>query len=188
MDKIIVVTGVSGCGKSFISKKLALDFKIDKIIDVDTVIAVCKIFVSKDQNKYLFTTSHEAWKIENIDPIEAYKKYQSAVSKYLQQLVSYIKDNLFIIEGTQINLETINALKSKHHILHINLYATKKQLLTNYKNKAKLRSSNWIENINITQQLQLHNKKISPINIKNDCTEKSYLIVKSLVEDFLKGV
>lgn len=169
--KLILIGGVPGTGKTTIAKKLSLNLKIDKVLSTDMIKIFAKTYLN-NQNKYLLTTTHEAYKIDNLSIIEGYLKHSKTINNLILEILSNIKDNIIIIEGVTINKEFIKYIdKNKYEIVHINLTTKKEILINRYKEKSKLRESNWIENINIIEEIDNYLKKDSITIINNN--EKS---------------
>ena len=151
--KLILIGGVPGTGKTTIAYHLALKFKIDKVISLDTLKLYAKTF-NNNFNKYIFTTTHEAYKLENIPIIDGYLKHSNEINKLLIKTLDNIKDNIIIIEGSTINKNIINLLdKDKYEIIYFNLYLDSKELIERYKLKSKIRKSTWIENIKNIEEI-----------------------------------
>lgn len=143
LNKIILIGGVPGTGKTTLARKIALDFNIEKIIELDTFKSIIKLYIKED--KYINTTTHDAYKIENTNYLDGYIKHCNCLQKYLLEYIKTIqKDEIIIIEGAQLTPNIINSLK-EFDILYINLNETKDTLLERYNKKR--RKSNWEEDI-----------------------------------------
>jgi len=170
--KLILIGGVPGTGKTTIAKKLALNLKIDKVLSTDMIKIFAKTYLN-NENKYLLTTTHEAYKIDNLSIIEGYLKHSTTMNNLILEILPNIKDNIIIIEGVTINKEFLkNIDKNKYEIVHINLTTKKETLINRYKEKSKLRKSNWIENIHIIEEIDNYLKKGNITIINNN--EKSF--------------
>lgn len=182
--KIILLGGVPGVGKTTISNHLAIKYGISTVINIDVIKQTLKLFIYSDE-KYLYTTSHSANKIENLTAIKAYLKHSKVINKYIKQLLNNIEDKIIIVEGATVNNEFYEELSKEYEVIYINLYCTKNNLLNRYKTKNKLRSSNWIDNIAIIEEINeylLNNSTIHILSIDLDTNLKE---VYSYVEKFL---
>lgn len=170
--KLILIGGVPGTGKTTIAYNLALKLKIDKVISTDTIKLFAKTYIN-NKDKYLLTTTHEAYKIDNLSVIDGYLKHSKQINNLLLELLNNVKDKIIIIEGSTINKELINIInKDKYELLYINLITSKNNLIERYKLKEKLRKSNWIDNINNIIAINNYLKKDN-INIINNNVDKS---------------
>lgn len=171
--KLILIGGVPGTGKTTIAYNLALHFKIDKVISLDIVKAFAK-FYRKD--KYLYTTTHEAYKLDNLSIIDGYLNYCNTINNIALDMLNNINDNFIIMEGATLNKEIINKLDTnKYEIYYFNLTVPIDVLKKRYVQKKKLRNSNWIENISIIEMIDkyLCKNNINIINIKKtETTER----------------
>ena len=78
--KIILLGGVPGVGKTTISNYLAIKYNISTVINIDVIKSTLKLFIDSNE-KYLYTTSHNASKIEDLSTIKAYLKHSSIINK-----------------------------------------------------------------------------------------------------------
>lgn len=184
--KIILLGGVPGVGKTTISNYLAIKYSISTTINIDIIKNTLKLFIDSNE-KYLYTTSHNASKVENLSIIKAYLKHSNIVNKYIKELISNIKDKIIILEGVTVNKELYDELSKEHEVIYINIYSTKEELLSRYEKKSKLRNSNWIDNINIIEKINKYLLKNSNINILsidlNNTLKEVYLYVKKFLYD-----
>ena len=81
--KIILLGGVPGVGKTTISNYLAIKYNISTTINIDVIKSTLKLFIDPNE-KYLYTTSHNASKVENLSIIKAYLKHSNTVNKYIK--------------------------------------------------------------------------------------------------------
>ena len=72
--KIILLGGVPGVGKTTISNYLAIKYGISTVINIDVIKQTLKLFIDSNE-KYLYTTSHDASSIENLSVTDAYLKH-----------------------------------------------------------------------------------------------------------------
>lgn len=145
--KLILLGGVPGTGKTTVAYNLALKLKIDKVISVDLLKMFAKTY-NTIFDKYILTTTHEAYKLENLSVIDGYLKHSLKMNEVVLNVLNNIKDNVVIIEGCTINKDFIEKIdKSKYDVVYFNLCLPTKDLIKRYEIKSKLRKSNWIENI-----------------------------------------
>ncbi|MBT3405387.1 AAA family ATPase [archaeon] len=62
-NRLILIGGCPGTGKTTLAIKLADKLGIDQVVSTDTVRACLKSVSDCDSNPFLFTVTHEAWKI-----------------------------------------------------------------------------------------------------------------------------
>lgn len=162
MQKIIFISGVPGTGKTTLAHKIAIKYKIDKVVSLDIIKLSIKMFVNDD---YINTTTHEAYKIENLSVIDGFIKHCNIINSYFVDIIKKIKDNVLIVEGATITKEFINNFK-EYECYHINLNVDDKEMLiSRYKEKLKLRKSNWIENIDVIMEINEYLKNSFKNNI-----------------------
>lgn len=161
MQKIIFISGVPGTGKTTLAYKMALKYKIDKVVSLDILKASIKTFFN---DKYINTTTHEAYKIDNLNIIDGYLKHCKVINNYYTKIIKNIKDKVIIVEGATITQEFINEF-NEYECKNINLFVDNKEaLIKRYNEKMKLRKSNWIENINEIMTINKYLKN----NLKNN--------------------
>ena len=56
--KMIAISGIAGSGKTYLAKKLSLDFSIDKVISVDLLLPFMRMMANKNDT-YIFTNTHK---------------------------------------------------------------------------------------------------------------------------------
>ena len=182
--KIILLGGVPGGGKTTISNYLAIKYGISTVINIDVIKQTLKLFIDSNE-KYLYTTSHDACSIENLSVTDAYLKHSRIINKYIELLLKNIKDRIIIIEGVTVNGELYKELSKKYGVIYINLYSTKNELLNRYEIKSKLRSSNWVDNIEIINEISEYLLSNSMINILSNDLDRTLKEVYMYVEKFL---
>lgn len=182
--KIILLGGVPGVGKTTISNYLAIKYSISTVINIDVIKSTLKLFIDSNE-KYLYTTSHNASKVEDLSTIKAYLKHSSIINKYIKQLINNIKDKVIIIEGVTVNKKLYNELFKNNEVLYINMYSTRSELLNRYEKKNKLRESNWIDNISIIEEIEKYLIRTSIVNILSYDLEDTLKEVYLYVEEFL---
>lgn len=148
--KIIFLSGVPSSGKTTIARKLALSLNIDKIIDLDCLKYTCCTFVDKNQDPYLWSTSHEAWSIENLSNISGFNKYSSAIQNQLLNTLKFLKKEKYIIvEGAQLTPKILQKIaKNEFNFIYFYIYPkNKNKLIKNINKKLKNRQGNWLKNL-----------------------------------------
>lgn len=170
MCKLILLGGVPGVGKTTIAYEIARLYRIDKVLSIDVLKNVVKKFISKEEESYLYTTTHEAYKLENLDVISGYRKHCDVVNKYVLELLDNFKnEKVVILEGATINKSILNHLKD-YEIYYFNLYLEKEtDLKDRYESKLKIRKGRWLENIDKISEINnyLINQADVNINAKN---------------------
>jgi len=187
--KLILIGGVPGTGKTTIAYSLALKLGIDKVISTDVVKAVTKLdkakSYQKNSNKYIFTTTHEAYTLENLSVIAGYLKHSRVINEIILKLINNIKDNIVIIEGSTLNKEFLNMIdKNNYDVIYINLTLSPDELINRYKKKEKIRKSNWIENINVIEEIDEYLKEESA-SIDNKNLENTLERIINYVKEIL---
>lgn len=184
-NKIIVITGVAGSGKTYLAKKLSLDLFIDKVISLDLLLPLMKMMSNKN-NKYLFTNTHNAYQIDNLDAVSAYLKHSKAVQQMLWPYLDQIDDKIFILEGSQLTRDYLENLSAKFNVISFNIYTSKENLINNYNKKSIIRKSNWLSHIDILLQLQEYNKiMFDGRNYYNDNSSNFYNNIKTELIKFI---
>lgn len=180
--KLILLGGVPGTGKTTIAYKLALKFKIDKVISTDLIKAFAKTY-DFGFDRYVFTTTHEAYKLDDLSVVEGYLKHSKKINDMVLEVLNNIADNVIIVEGSTINKSFVDELdKDRYDIIYFNLSTSKNNLIKRYKLKETLRKSNWIDNINKIDEIAnfLSNDNL---NIVNNDLEK---VVERITNDVKK--
>lgn len=167
--KVICIGGIPGTGKTTLSYHLAAIFHVDKVINIDTLKATLKS-LKVNSDPYLLTTSHEAYKLENIGPITGYYRYSNALNSYVVSLLkSLSNERLVIIEGVTVNDQLIELLNQERiDYLYFLLTTNHRDLKKRYLEKSKLRKSNWLEHLDILWQIEKELKQSHGILIKNN--------------------
>lgn len=168
--KLICIGGIPGVGKTTLSYALANKIKVDKVISIDLIKTLIKTFNIDDDN-YLLSTSHEAYKIENLSYIDGYYKYSNSLNKQVTKILNNLtNEKIIIIEGVSINDLFIDNLDlNKFDYFYINIMANHNELKKRYENKNKIRKGNWLNNINIIFEIDNELKKNKKgTNIENN--------------------
>ena len=176
--KIIFIGGVPGSGKTTLSKHISLLFNIDKVINLD----LFKQFLSPflDDNTYFNTTTHNAYKIENLDYITGFKKHsESVLNEFIKYKNILKKESILIIEGAQLTPDIIYMF-SDFDILYFNLNGDKDSLIYRYNNRT--RQSNWIENIDCILSIQEYLSKFDVIQVYNNNINLD--IIKNFINNY----
>lgn len=168
MNTIIFIGGIPGTGKTTLAYKLASQYRIDKVISLDVIKNTMKCFVeSKDD--YLFTTTHQAYKIDNLNVVDGFIKHTLSINEYFYKVINkFTSEKVIIVEGATITNDFVNRFK-KSNIIYINLYLNKRDSLINrYNLKSRMRSGKWIESIEQIEEINDYLMSQSLININTD--------------------
>ena len=170
MCKLILLGGIPGVGKTTIAYELASIYKIDKVISIDILKNIIKKFINKDKEPYLYTTTHEAYTLENLSIVDGYIKHSNTLNKYVIDILDTFKnEKIIILEGATINKDILKDLK-EYEVYYFNLYLEDEtDLIKRYKSKLKIRKGKWIENIDKINEINryLLNQKVININAKD---------------------
>lgn len=164
---IIFLGGVPGTGKTTLSYQLALYFHIDKVISLDVLKEITKRYVSIEDCPYLYSTTHEAYQIESLDPIAGFKKHCQVIQDLLEPSLKKMTDeHAIIVEGAQLTPDFLKHIDlEKFTPIYFNLYShSTNTLLERYKMKNKIRSYHWADNIGIIIQIQKYLLNFSNVN------------------------
>lgn len=182
--KLILIGGVPGTGKTTVAYSLALRLGIDKVVSIDMIKAFTKAYKSRF-SRYVFTTTHEAYKLDDISVIEGYLKHSKAINNIMLKVIENIKDNVIIVEGSTLNKDFIDLIDgNKYEVVYINLDLSTDELINRYKKKEKLRKSNWIENIKNIEEIGDYLRKEN-FNIVNDNLENTVDRIVEYVKEIL---
>lgn len=154
---VIFIAGVPGTGKTTLAYQLALSLKIDKIISLDLLKNFTKHYITQEGNPYLYTTTHEAYLVEKLTPVNGFKIHCQTLEDILLPLLNEMCDeHVIIVEGAQLTPEIQKKLNSdKFYSIYINLFSSNsKKLLERYQLKGKMRAYNWADNIEIILLIQ----------------------------------
>jgi 2-phosphoglycerate kinase len=171
--KLIFIAGVPGTGKSTISLMLALKERTDRIISLDTFKIIIKEFVKESENPYLYSTTHESYKIENLNIIDGFKKHSKSIGDYVVSIVSKLtNERMIIIEGAQLLPDIMSEFdEKKFDMYYFNLFIdSEDKLFERYDSKCIQRIANWRENIDKILNIQdylLSNKNVMNIDSQN---------------------
>ena len=176
MNKIIFLGGIPGTGKTTLAYKLALEYKIDKVISLDILKTVLKEY---ENDSYINTTTHEAYKIDNLSVIDGFLKHSKIINDYFYKFIKKFNDKVMIVEGATITKE-FTRLFQEEEVCYINLVVDEQEeLVRRYKEKMKLRKSKWLDNLDNILEIDAYLKSQADINI-NGVNFKE-------VEEFING-
>lgn len=166
MCKLILLGGIPGVGKTTIAYRLASIYKIDKVLSIDILKNVFKKFIKDD--KYLYTTTHEAYKVEGLDIVGGFIEHSKVINNYVLDILdSFKNERIIILEGATLTNDIINKL-SEYEVYYFNLYLDNKEdLINRYKSKMKIRKGKWIDNIENILKINDYLISSSEINIKS---------------------
>lgn len=182
--KLILIGGVPGTGKTTIAYHLALKLGIDKVVSVDMIKAMTRAYQDLFP-PYVFTTTHEAYKLEGISVIEGFLKHSEAVNRVLFDVVHQIHDKVILLEGATINREVLKFIDSdKYEVSYINLYLDKEELIKRYEMKNKLRKGKWLENIEVIREISDY-LMVDNFNIENKNLEETIERIVEYVKENL---
>ena len=177
MSKIIFLGGIPGTGKTTLAYKLALKYKIDKVISLDILKTILKEY---EDNTYINTTTHEAYKIDDLSVVDGFLKHSNIINEYFYKFIQKFNDKVMIVEGATITKE-FTLLFLDDEVCYINLIVEEKEeLVRRYQEKMKLRKSKWLDNIDNILEINDYligqaDKNINSVNDKeveefiNDC-------------------
>ena len=181
--KLILIGGVPGTGKTTIAYTLALNLKIDKVLSTDIIKVLSKTY-NQNFDKYLFTTTHEAYTLENLSVIDGYLEHSKIINELVLKVLDNIRDKVIIIEGSTINKDLLNMIdKDKYEFIYLNLTLPIKDLIIRYKLKSKLRKSNWLDNISIIEEISNYLSKDNLNILNNNIDETLERIIKYVKEN-----
>ncbi len=176
MNTIIFLGGIPGVGKTTIAYLLASFYHIDKVISLDILKNILK---KNNHEKYLCTTTHEAYKIENLSIIDGFIKHSRIINKYYVDLIKlFTKEKVIIVEGATITNEMLEYFK-KFNLIYLNFYIDNIEVLKNrYKSKERMRKGKWLDNINNIMEINDYLVSQSLYNIKVDLLNQEEILNK----------
>ncbi|MBQ7104533.1 MAG: AAA family ATPase [Bacilli bacterium] len=186
MCKLILLGGVPGVGKTTIAYELARTYKIDKVLSIDVIKNVIKKFISNKQEPYLYTTTHEAYTLENLNIVDGYKKHSQILNKYVIDILDTFKnEKIIILEGATLTKEIIKDLKD-FQVYYFNLYLeNESNLIERYESKLKIRKGRWIENIDKIKEINKYLLNQNCINIKAENIKETLKEIRRYIDEDL---
>ena len=174
MTKIIFLGGIPGTGKTTLAYKIALKYKIDKVISLDILKTVLNEY---ENDPYINTTTHEAYKIDNLTVTDGFLKHSKIINGYFYKFIKKFNDKIIIVEGATITKEFTN-LFIEDDICYINLVVDDiEELIRRYKEKLKIRKSKWLDNLDTILKINdfLKEQADKNINSINDNEVEEYI-------------
>jgi len=147
-NKIILIGGVPGTGKTTIAVELAKKLGIEHIIHTDTIRNIMRYY---ETNPLLHEVSHTAWKYfgecNNKNIIKGFFKHAFLLNKVIKDLIQDIikKGSSAIIEGIHITplLSFLISEDIPIFILHINNRNDHFKIFDNKNNKRSIKNKDW---------------------------------------------
>ena len=172
-NKLILICGVPGTGKTTLASHLSKLFEIDQVISTDFIREVSKSMSTPEQNPFLFSVTHEAWKYfgektqKNI--ILGAVSHAESIFSQIIYLINKSKQEGrdLIIEGVHLMPQILDYIpKENSEIIYIYLYLEdKNEHFSRFDSKNKKRKifhdawySNY-ETIKIIDNYNLFNSK-----------------------------
>jgi len=133
-NKIILICGSPGTGKTTLAIKLASFLGIDQVVSTDIVRETLRSLSSKEKSPTLFSTTHESWKFLGEKTQENLSKGSRIHSKVIfNQVVHLINKSekegrSMILEGVHLIPEILDYLKlNNSDIFYFYLYIKEKE-------------------------------------------------------------
>jgi len=199
-NKLILISGVPGVGKTTLAFKVANYLNIDQVISTDFIREISKSVLLENSNPFLFSVTHESWKIlgnktsENI--IRGSLMHARSIFPQLLYLIkkSENEGRDLIIEGVHLIPEFISYLKDVDmDITYCYLYLEKREEhirrfdLKN--NKRKFFHTKWYDNydtIKIIDSFNLKEARLRDLSVlENNDLDFSLKMISSGVKNEL---
>lgn len=183
MNTIIFLGGVPGTGKTTLAYKLAEYYGIDKVISLDVLKSVLKQYIQLEE-KYIYTTTHEAYKIENLSVVDGFIKHSRIINEYFVNLIKpFTKEKVIVVEGATITNEMLEYFKDSN-LIYINFYVDDIEIISKrYKSKARMRKGKWLDNIDNILKINEYLQSQSLYNIKIDDLNKTFKEVGKYIDE-----
>ncbi|MBM3233724.1 hypothetical protein FJZ19_01380 [Candidatus Pacearchaeota archaeon] len=173
-NKIILIGGVPGTGKSTLATELAKSFGIEHVIHTDIIRDVMRSYEDKTKNPLLFDVSHKCWKyfgeLNNCNVIKGFFEHTFLMKSIIKKLIfNNIKAGTSaVIEG--VHITPFLALEIPKNIpifiLSINNKNEHFKMFDNKNNRRTIKNEEWYENYNnislIQDKISLLAEKLSP--------------------------
>jgi len=164
-NKIILISGSPGTGKTTLSIKLADILNIDQLVSTDVLRTTLRSISSEDKNPFLFTVTHESWKYFGE------RNYENIWSGFLQHCrtlyptMNYILEKSMdegrdiIIEGAHITPEFVSTARKEYEkIYHFHLIINENEELLkrfDFKNSSRtIKYLGWKNNLDIIRYIE----------------------------------
>lgn len=189
MKLIIFIGGVPGTGKTTLAHQLAINFHIDKVLSLDIMKETLKSFVGCENDPYLYSTTHEAYQIEGLNPVDGFNKHCECIQSYLLPLLMRMQnDSIVLVEGAQLTPDILQKIDTSIFVpIYINLYCEKKEtLLERYEKKCRIRKYRWADNIDIIcaiQEYLLTSKRVFHLSSNEKVYETAISIITKIMEE-----
>lgn len=182
MKTIIFLGGIPGSGKTTLAYHLASIYKIDKVISLDVLKNVLKEFITEENEPYIYTTTHEAYKIENLSILDGFIKHTKVINSYFQKLIKRFNNEKFlIVEGATITKEFLSYFEN-YNVIYFNLYVEESdELIKRYQAKMRNRKGEWINNLDNILLINEYLKKQADFNINVKTVNETLKIMKEYI-------